>query len=427
MKMFNEIKIKNFSKFYGTHCFKLDNKTLFTGRNGAGKTTMIRILKFALYGKLLFENKRDKQNFFRGIPSRDYKDYINKELNRRAKGENDYSISLSIDINLKIKGNIERYIIKRYWNLEYNFDETFEIYKVEDNKKELLSPVRALEVQKYIRIAYPPSYFDFFLLDGEETDPLLSDNFSNNFREVTLSLFNLDLIDKLIDDVKDIKTLENQLKLFQRMDMLQYRFNELKDKITKKKTKLDDIEDEEKENKIKEEIKSLNKKRNAVNRKLKKEYKNNQFPILKDKIEKSLDGYFQKQFDKYMNLLEQRLNQLIPKFVVQIKKTNIDFKNFFLQFYSYQDFKLPIKNFSTAEGQILKYALLVTLLDISKKVFPLIADNMQTRLDRKNRNKILDKIQELKQQIIMLDLEHNLKLKTDYHYHLESKAKNKVS
>lgn len=424
----NKIKVNNFSKFYSENSFEINNKTYFTGKNGSGKTTMIRILKLTLYGNLIFQNEKDKSNFFRNLDIMDYKNYIYSELNRRAKKEGNYTSSVTIDINLKIKGNIKRFIIKRKWNLKYNFDENFTVYELnKKGNKKLLEPLKALKIQKYIRIAFPPNYFDFFLLDGEVRDPLLEDNFNTIFREVTLSLFNLDLIDKLIEDINDIKTLEEQLKLFQTMDMLQYRFNELLNQIKKKKEKLNNIEIEEKKEKIKAKIKELNKEKNKVNRKIKKEYKSNKFPKLKNNIQKSLNGYFQKRFDKYINLLEEKLNSIIPEFVEQIKNTNIDFKNFFLEFYSYQDFKFPIENFSTAESQLLKYTLLIALLDISKKDFPLIADNMQTRLDKRNRRKIINKLKELDKQIIMFDLDNNLSINSNNQYKLTSKIKNKIS
>jgi len=404
--MFKTLKVVNFGPYNGKYTFDLKtntNKNIihFHGGIGSGKSTFIRLLKLGLYGKLNFNNKDTKNMFFKRTENQEYKEYIKNSLNRRAKLNKQNHITLKLTIDLKIRGKIKEYTIVRKYDLSNDFEEEFKIY----NKNKELNPSKAIKIQKYIKLSYPIKYFDFFLFDGDSFDPLLKENFQNNFEDIIKTIFNLDLVDNLINDIENIKNIDNKVKLFETMDMMKYQYQQIKEKVKK-------TNDDKKEKKLKQKLSKLNKK-------LKKQYKKNNFPEIKNNLLNTFKSYHQNQYSKKMKELEKNYNEIVNTLVIQVNNANINFDNMKIDFFQ-NNLKYDLKHsFSTSEGQLLYFALLVALLKTSNKSFPLITENPFIAMDNTHTLQIKEFLAELNQQVILLNIEEINLFNINHNYQLK--------
>ena len=106
------IKLKNIGPYYNEHLFDLttnatNNIVLFGGKNGAGKTTFLKSIKFGLFGCFSLGLKTETDAYFEAI---------NNLINNKAKND------AYIEINFQIVEQLVEYnyIIKRSWTKNKN-------------------------------------------------------------------------------------------------------------------------------------------------------------------------------------------------------------------------------------------------------------------------------------------------------------------
>ena len=105
-----DLTLTNFRVFEGSHTIevkpKADNRVvLFGGLNGAGKTSILTAIRFALLGRAAIE----------GAPSQ--KEYVNK-LSEMVHGQrSDLQASIELVFSYQLEGKETLYRVKRSWEL----------------------------------------------------------------------------------------------------------------------------------------------------------------------------------------------------------------------------------------------------------------------------------------------------------------------
>ena len=94
--------------------FNYDKKSIniIWGNNGAGKTTLLNSIKIGLFGSNAFPKGYEE-----------YCKFVRENLISSRIKKKTIKASIKIELQLKIDGNLEDYIIVRSWNLS---DELFE-------------------------------------------------------------------------------------------------------------------------------------------------------------------------------------------------------------------------------------------------------------------------------------------------------------
>lgn len=201
----NYITLHNIGPYVGKHTFILDtnsskNVILIGGKNGAGKTSFLRGMKYGLFGSFALGLKNETDKYFTEIKSL---------INNKAK--NDYYVEISFDYieNFETKN----YIMKRSWRrINYNLEEKLEI-KCGDL---LLDNLECKEVSDKLRAMTSPQLINSFIFDGEKISGIIEDGKIASYLEETFnSIFSIDLITQTRRDLENYlskKAYENQSK-----------------------------------------------------------------------------------------------------------------------------------------------------------------------------------------------------------------------
>lgn len=199
-----DLKLNNFGIFRGNYVFDLRTESkekpvvLIGGLNGSGKTTLFDSIKVCLYGRLYLSgsNKKKYEKFItsRIVPLNS----INKEK---------YTGSIEINFVLNEFGKSDYYTIKRTWVIQDElFDEKLNILKNSNQLEEVESEYS----QAFLLNLIPRGVADLFIFDGEKIQELTENNTENEFfKEALDSILGLDIIDKLIDDLKKYSFKQN--------------------------------------------------------------------------------------------------------------------------------------------------------------------------------------------------------------------------
>lgn len=182
----NKITIKNFRPYYGTQTFDFGSKdglSIVFGDNGIGKSSLIRAIKYVIYGEF------DSSGIFK----------MKNELNIVAWEEQNYEMYVALDFVY----NDDHYVLKRISRVKSNIygpprsDSDFEDNNVTLIKNELI--VSPAETNLVLKNIIPKKISEYILFEGE-TISKYKDLLDNNK--------NLEIYDS-IRKILGITTLEN--------------------------------------------------------------------------------------------------------------------------------------------------------------------------------------------------------------------------
>ena len=165
---------------------------LFSGKNGAGKTTFVEGIRLCLHGSLALGDR---------VSQSDYEEHLLRRIHRPFQEGKTPPDSASIEIEFEFVRSGERhtYRVERSWHrTRKSVSEQVSI--TEDGRP----PEGLDENQKdsFLRELVPSSAADLFFFDGEKIDKLTDDEESTEILEQTVkSLLGLHLVDRLDDDL----------------------------------------------------------------------------------------------------------------------------------------------------------------------------------------------------------------------------------
>ena len=189
----NYIKLNNIGPYYGSHKFDLNtsslkNIILIGGKNGAGKTTFLKAMKYGLFGCFSMGFKSENATYLKEIQSL---------LNNKA------TENYSIEISFEYVENYEpkEYVIIRSWtNHKELIEEKLEI----SIDGELLEETETKEVMDKIRAITSPNLINSFIFDGEKISSIIENGeVSSYLREIFNSIFNIDLLNQTSKDLSN--------------------------------------------------------------------------------------------------------------------------------------------------------------------------------------------------------------------------------
>lgn len=228
----NYLKFSNIGPYVGTHYFDLNtnsskNIILIGGKNGAGKTTFLKAIKYGLFGCFSIGLKTESLAYQREIIGL---------LNNKSK--NDFYIEIGFEYieNFETKN----YVLKRSWNISKNdFDEEISLYK--DGIK--LDDFDVKEISDKIRAITSPQLINSFIYDGEKISSSIENgNISSYLKGVFDSIFNIDLVNQTIKDLEHyLSKKADESKIKSQMDSVTYinRINSLKAQIKSLEVEMD--------------------------------------------------------------------------------------------------------------------------------------------------------------------------------------------
>lgn len=196
----NYMKLNNIGPYYGNHIFNLNtsslkNIILIGGKNGAGKTTFLKAMKYGLFGCFSLGFKNENATYLKEIQS---------ILNNKAK--NDFYI----EINFEYVENYvpKQYILRRTWEIrDDSIDEKINISV--DNL--LLDDTEAKEVMDKLRAITSPNLINSFIYDGEKISSIIeSGEVSYYLKDIFNSIFNVDLLNQTIKDLSNYLTKKSE-------------------------------------------------------------------------------------------------------------------------------------------------------------------------------------------------------------------------
>jgi DNA sulfur modification protein DndD len=171
----NEIELKNFRSYYGTHNIALradkniDSRpiTLIGGLNGAGKTSLLEAITFSLLG---VENA---MAYVSGIRSRTGRSVIERTkegiINREAleKGDTQASVTLSF-----IDPSEGDFVVHRVWMYDERGRFKDEKLQVEKGSETFFSQE---QYDEFLKSRVPNEVVNFFFFDGEKIQDIAQD------------------------------------------------------------------------------------------------------------------------------------------------------------------------------------------------------------------------------------------------------------
>lgn len=171
------------------------------------------------------------------------------------------------------------------------------------------------------------------------------------------------------------------------------------DQIEKLEVKFEKI-NEEKNNKY-DELKGLKKEINI--------------PVICEKVDSVLEQFIDIKLNNKLDKLENKFLEIINKlFSIEnyITEIEINRKNYEINLYGTNQNKLL--NLSSGEQELVILALLWSLSEMSKRVYPLVFDTLLGRIDQKHRDNIIKfLLAKSKKQIIILSTDSEI---NEYHY-----------
>jgi len=195
------ITFTNFGVYGGRNEFELAPRSdgqfnrpivLFSGKNGAGKTTFVEGIRLCLHGSLALGDR---------VSQSAYEEHLLRRIHRPFQAERTPPDSASIELEFDFvrSGERHRYRVERSWHrTKKSVSEQVSI--TEDGK-----PPEGLDDDQkdsFLRELVPSSAADLFFFDGEKIDKLTDEEESTEILEETVkSLLGLHLVDRLDDDL----------------------------------------------------------------------------------------------------------------------------------------------------------------------------------------------------------------------------------
>ena len=171
MMKIEHIILNNFGSYQGENVFNTtvnDDKSIILvgGKNGAGKTTLLTAIRLCLYGYQSMGHKS---------MSATYNKSIIKLINNNAKLQKPANASVCVAIAITNGQNIDKYELKRSWELDSSLKENFEIMK----NGEFLTTEEIADFENYLLSLIPPELFNFYFFDGEKIADFFMNEGSN--------------------------------------------------------------------------------------------------------------------------------------------------------------------------------------------------------------------------------------------------------
>lgn len=191
-----KLVLHNFRVFRGTHEIdlaprKYNNQSkpiiLFGGLNGAGKTSILTAVRFALYGRLAFDTLANNQEYIDQLSELIHNGISNTQRPRDA------SVSLTFTYNKD--GKESEFVVIRSWER----DKRDKLFLQQDG--EPLNELNYDQCQGFLNELIPNGIADLFFFDGEKIAGLAEDESGNVLQTAVRRLLGLDLVSKLRNDL----------------------------------------------------------------------------------------------------------------------------------------------------------------------------------------------------------------------------------
>lgn len=189
----NYLKLSNIGPYVGEHIFNLNtnsskNIILIGGKNGAGKTTFLKAIRYGLFGSFAMGLKTDTDKYFEEIRS-----LINNKM------KSDFYVEISFDYieNFETK----EYVLIRKW--KYSKKHIIEEISIKCAGI-LLDSYETKEISDKIRAMTSPQLINSFIFDGEKISTIIEEgNISNYLEDTFNSIFSIDLIKQTKHDLEN--------------------------------------------------------------------------------------------------------------------------------------------------------------------------------------------------------------------------------
>jgi len=196
------VAFTNFGVYGGRNEFELIPRTdeqfsrpivLFSGKNGAGKTTFVEAIRLCLHGSLALGDR---------VSRSDYEEHLLRRIHRPFKEgvTPPESASIELEFDFVRSGERHTYRVERSWHrTKKSVSEDLSI--TEDGKP----PEGLDEDQKdsFLRELVPSSAADLFFFDGEKIDKLMDEDEGSEILGRTVkSLLGLHLVERLDSDLE---------------------------------------------------------------------------------------------------------------------------------------------------------------------------------------------------------------------------------
>lgn len=213
---------------------KQQNIILLGGLNGAGKTTILKAIRYILFGK-------------RGMNSTEYNRLLSNIINNTffAEGGRESSVTLSIETD-----SGEEWTLRIKWYFDQNKKVSVEERDL-DVRKPGTKVVRKARIDninafnKLIDRIIPYHAAPFFIFDGEEVKEVILRQNSQEMKEAIHKITGMEGYNQLLKDLHALKTnLENKLaksvshKVIKNSEELLQKKTDLVDKLTAQKQKI---------------------------------------------------------------------------------------------------------------------------------------------------------------------------------------------
>lgn len=191
-----KLVLHNFRVFRGTHEIDLSPRkekgaskpiVLFGGLNGAGKTSILTAVRFALYGRLAFEHLVNNQDYINQL-----NELIHNGINNTQRPK-EASVSLTFTYNKD--GKESEFTVIRSWERE----KKDQLFLQQDG--EALTELNYDQCQGFLNELIPSGIADLFFFDGEKISALAEDESGKVLQTAVRRLLGLDLISKLRNDL----------------------------------------------------------------------------------------------------------------------------------------------------------------------------------------------------------------------------------
>jgi DNA sulfur modification protein DndD len=209
-----KVELSNFGIYGGNETFDLTPVplngfsrpiVLFSGKNGAGKTTIIEAIRLCLHGSLALGNR---------VSRAAYESYLAKRIHEPSNSANQpTSAKVGLVLDHVSVGRKQTYCVERRWCLaQGRAKEELDIWVGEDGQKPIDFDDTA-QKESFLRELVPLQAADLLFLDGERLQLLAEDGTSSSLLASTVkTLFGLNLVEQLQRDL-DIylsRKLDNQ-------------------------------------------------------------------------------------------------------------------------------------------------------------------------------------------------------------------------
>lgn len=201
--LISAITINNLTVFSGKHKLDLQPSqnggqpkpiVIVGGMNGTGKTTFFDAIKLCLYG----------QDVLPKSSAAKYQGYVKERIhNSKNTIFQPTSASVELDFQYSRVGEKTYYKVERLWEVHGN--KINEHLTVTRNGQPV-DDVEKSSWQEFVKELIPVGLSQLFFFDGEKIQKMMSDEDNVELKRSILSLFGLDLIERLQSDLKIYKT-----------------------------------------------------------------------------------------------------------------------------------------------------------------------------------------------------------------------------